>query len=415
LLFLTHRIPYPPDKGDKIRSFNLLRYLARRYRVYLGCFVDSVEDMAHLDELSRWCADVFAIRIHPGRSRLRSFVGLLSGEALTLPYYRNVTLRAWVDATVAKQGIVRAVAFSSPMAQYLRHLGHLRSVVDLVDVDSSKWTSYANEHWWPLSAIYRREGERLLAFERDAIARAAAGVLVTHAEAGLFARLAPECSSRMHVIENGVDSAFFAPNESFRSPFKAGETPIVFTGVMDYWPNIDAVTWFARDVLPGIANERPDVRFYIVGMNPRPAVTALSSDPRVAVTGRVPDVRPYLQFAAAVVAPLRIARGVQNKVLEAMSMARPVVVSDTASAGVAARKGLEFEVADSAAEFIARTLDVLDPERGGSMGERARARIRAAYCWDTNLARFADLIEGSITYRADSEHGNLATSVALAG
>ena len=415
LLYLAHRIPYPPNKGDKIRSFNLLRYLAGHYRVYLGCFMDSADDEVHLRELSRWCADVCVVRLRPRVARLRSMLGLLSGEALTLPYYRSARMSAWIDATVARQGIVKAVAFSSPMAQYLCALTQVRTVVDLVDVDSAKWTSYANEHRWPLSAVYRREGRRLLDFERAAVSRAAAGVLVTQAEVDLFSRLAPECAARMHVIENGVDSEFFAPHTGFVSPFHSGEAPLVFTGVMDYWPNVDAVTWFAREVLPAVARKRRDVRFYIVGMNPAPAVTALTADPRVVVTGKVPDVRPYLQHAAAVVAPLRIARGVQNKVLEAMSMARPVVVSAAASAGIAARPGVELETAEDAATFVDRTLAVLDPLKGDRIGERARQRICVAYRWDANLARFAALIDQASPEVSGAARADVDTDVALVG
>lgn len=393
MLFLAHRIPYPPNKGDKIRSFNLLRYLAMRYRVYLGCFVDSDDDALHVDELKRWCTESCVVRLSPRLARWRSLTGFVSGEALSLSYYRSARLRSWVQATVAKQGIAKAVVFSSPMAQYLQPFPQLRSVVDLVDVDSAKWTSYSTNHRWPLSMIYRREGERLLAFERRAVSRAAAGVLVTQAEVNLFDRLAPECRDRMHAIENGVDSSYFAPSDGFESPFPAGETALVFTGVMDYWPNVDAVTWFAREVLPAIARRRPDVRFYVVGMSPAASVTALASDPRVVVTGKVADVRPYLQHAAAVVAPLRVARGVQNKILEAMSMGRPVVASADAAAGVAAAPGIDIEAAAGAAEFVERTLAVLDPAHGMHMGECARARICRSYRWETSLARFGNLLD----------------------
>jgi len=345
---------------------------------------------------------------------MKSLTGLLSGEALTLPYYRNRKMHAWVRETVQREGIRRAVAFSSPMAQYLDDLD-VRSVVDLVDVDSAKWTSYASEHRWPLSAIYRREGKRLLAFERAAVARASAGVLVTRAEVELFNRLAPECAGRMHAIENGVDSDYFAPSENFSSPFKVGEAPLVFTGVMDYWPNVDAVTWFAREVLPAVAHKRPDVRFYVVGMNPVPAVLALAADARVIVTGKVSDVRPYLQHASAIVAPLRIARGVQNKVLEAMAMARPVVVSAAAGAGISGSAGVEFEAADDAVGFAQSTLSVLDPGYGNAMGERARACIRVDYRWEVNLARFADLIDGASAQEATGDGHQAALDVALAG
>ncbi|MDZ7651163.1 MAG: TIGR03087 family PEP-CTERM/XrtA system glycosyltransferase [Burkholderiaceae bacterium] len=412
LLYLVHRIPYPPNKGDKIRSFNLLRHLAERHSVFLGCFVDSAEDAAYVNGLRDWCAEVCAVPLDPRIARLRSALGLLTGEALTLPYYRSVRLARWVEQTVRMRAIRKAVAFSSPMAQYLRDFVALQTVIDLVDVDSAKWASYASEHRWPMSAVYRREGRRLLAFERAAVGRAAAGVLVTRAEVALFDRLAPECASKMHVIENGVDSEFFSPDPARPSPYPEDAHALAFTGVMDYWPNIDAVTWFAREVLPRIAERAPSARFYVVGMNPTPAVQALAADPRVVVTGKVDDVRPYLQHAAAVVAPLRIARGVQNKVLEAMAMARPVVVSAAAAAGIAAQKGVEFESADDADTFAACTVRVLDPVVGGQMGGLARRRISAAYQWSLSLARFSLLLGDPDTALPHGPVAALASPVA---
>lgn len=413
LLFLAHRIPYPPNKGDKIRSYHLLRYLAERYRVYLGCFVDAPEDAPHVETLRSWCADVCAIRLDPRRARMRSLTGLLTGEALTLPYYRSARLRKWVDGVVQQESIGKAVAFSSPMAQYLIPHPRLRTIVDLVDVDSAKWTAYASEHRWPLSSVYRREGRRLLAFERAAVARSAAGVLVTRAETQLFGRLAPGCSERVHAVENGVDSAYFAPAADRPSPFAAGETPIVFTGAMDYWPNVDAVSWFAREVLPRVRQARPEARFYVVGMNPAAEVRALAADPAVVVTGPVDDVRPFVQHAAVVVAPLRVARGVQNKVLEAMAMARPVVASVAAAEGLRPTVAAELEVAADAEEFTRRLLAMLDPARGHEIGARARARIVAEYSWRASLDRFGELLDGGPTQGGAA--GDVAPRLALAG
>ena len=202
LLFLVHRIPFPPNKGDKIRSFHLLRHLAERYRVHLGTFVDMPEDMAHVPELGRLCASHRVEMLDPRTARLRSVSGFLTGEALTLPYYRNAALQTWVRETVARHGIRKAVVFSGAMAQYVRDLG-LHVLLDFVDVDSAKWSQYAERHTWPSSFVYRREGERLLSFERAAAASSAASVFVTRAEAELFNRLAPECKGRVHVIRNG--------------------------------------------------------------------------------------------------------------------------------------------------------------------------------------------------------------------
>ncbi len=393
ILLLVHRIPLPPNKGDKIVSYHLLRHLAARYRVHLGTFFDDLADADHVCTLDQWCASRCVIRLHPRWAQLRSVTAFLTDEPLTLPYYRSAKLRQWVEATIAESNIQRAVVFSAAMAQYVERLPNLRVVLDLVDVDSAKWTQYADRRAWPFSYIYRREGEKLLAVERSAAARSAATVLITRGEADLFLRLAPECNGRVHVIESGVDTNYFAPHSDRLSPYPSNEAPIVFTGAMDYWPNIDAVSWFAREVLPRVAQQRPDARFHIVGMNPAKTVGALAADARVTVTGKVPDVRPYLQHAAAVVAPLRVARGIQNKVLEAMAMAKPVVVSSAAASGINAVRGVDFEAAGDAEELCRKLLAVMRPEVGHAMGQRARARIVADYNWTRNLSAFEKLLE----------------------
>jgi len=393
LLYLTHRIPYPPNKGDKVRSYHLLRFLAHRYAVHLGTFVDDEADRAHDGALAPLCASMHVATIHPTRARIRSLAGLLSGEALTLGYYRDEGLAQWVRASVAQHGITRVVVFSAAMAQYVTQLAGVRTVVDFVDVDSAKWEQYGRSRAWPLSQIYRREGDRLLAFER-AVARATdASVFVTAAEADLFRRKAPECAARVSFAQNGVDTEYFAPDAARASPFEADEEALVFTGAMDYWPNVDAVCWFAHEVLPAIRAARPQARFHIVGMQPAPTVQALARLPGVAVTGRVPDVRPYLQHARVVVAPLRVARGIQNKVLEAMAMARPVVASTGAAQGLPAVPGVELEIADPPADMAALTVRVMDRLRGDALGVAARARVVANYDWNVNLAPFAALLE----------------------
>lgn len=395
LLYLVHRIPYPPNKGDKLRSFHILRHLARSYRVYLGTFVDRAEDAPHVETLREWCADVCAIPLSPVRTRLASLRGLLSGEALSLPYYRSRRLRNWVDGAVRSQGIRRAVAFSGPMAQYLDHAGFDRRVVDFCDVDSAKWSDYAGARAWPLSWLYRREGARLLAFEREVAAATDASIFVTDAEADLFRRAAPEVSGRVVAMPNGVDAEFFSPDAGHANPYPAGGSVVVFTGAMDYWPNVDAVVWFVQDILPLLQRSRADLRFCIVGMNPAPAVLALAG-PSVVVTGGVPDVRPWIAHAQVVAAPLRIARGIQNKVLEAMAMARPVVVSASSATGLAGEPGHDFDVAGTAHEFAARISALLgDPERATRMGTCARARVLAAYSWDVHLGRLDALLDAA--------------------
>ena len=390
LLFLSHRLPYPPNKGDKVRSYHLLRHLAQRYRVVLGTFIDDPLDWQHVDAVRRWCAEVHIEAIVPWSRRIRSLAAVLSGEALTLPYFRSRTMHQWVKDVVRRERIERAFVYSSPMAQYVLDLPGVRTVVDFVDMDSAKWDDYGRRRPWPVSSLYRREARRLLAFEKLVAARAEASLFVTREEAQLLSQAAPGCANRIVAIENGVDSEYFSPAHGFESPFVASEHPIVFTGTMDYWPNVDAVVWFAREVLPQIRRHDARARFHIVGMNPNSQVRALQGD-AVSVTGRVDDVRPYLGHARAVVAPLRVARGIQNKVLEAMAMGRPTVVTSACAAVLTVRQGVELETADEAFDFAAKVLAVMDPERGDGIGRLARARIVADYAWSSRLARLDDL------------------------
>jgi len=387
VLFLVHRLPYPPNKGDKVRSYHLLRHLAQRHRVFLGTFVDDAADLAHVDTVRALCAGMHVERLRPALARLKSLVGLATGEPLTLPYYRSAGLRAWVERTLAAERIDSVVLFSSPMVQYVEHRPGLRRLIDFVDVDSAKWAEYAQSRPWPLSWLYTREGTRLLAYETLAAMHAERSFFVTDGEVDLFRRLAPLAGGRIERVGNGVDAAFFTPEAGLASPFAPGEVPVVFTGAMDYWPNVDAACWFAQAVLPELRRRNGAVRFYVVGMRPTPAVRALASD-AVVVTGTVPDVRPYIRHAAAVVAPLRIARGIQNKILEAMAMGKAVVASDTCAAGIDARNGVELLTATVAQDFAA-SVDTLarNPDRARAMGAAARACVLAKYSWEAELRR----------------------------
>ena len=216
LLYLVHRIPYPPNKGDKVRSFNILRQLARRHRVFLGTFVDHPDDIQYIDTLAEWCEETRVIRLDPRASRIASLRGLVTGEALSVPYYRSAALAKWVGQVVAREGITQAVAFSGPMAQYLDASGLRRRIVDFCDLDSAKWTQYAGDHRWPMSWLYRREGRSLLAFERAAAAKSDASLFVTDAEAGLFKADAPEGIAGDGTKQNGGDILIFFPRAQFR-------------------------------------------------------------------------------------------------------------------------------------------------------------------------------------------------------
>ncbi len=386
LLYLVHRLPYPPNKGDKVRSHHLLKHLAGRHRVFLGTFIDDPQDEVHVDAVREYCADMYIARLNPRVARLRSLSGLARNSALTLPYYRSARLQSWVDRTLREEQIDAVVLFSSVMAQFVQDVPDLRKLVDFVDLDSAKWTQYASDHRWPMSWLYRREGERLLAFERAVAIQAERCFFVTDLEADLFRRLAPECADKVEALCNGVDADFFSPEHDFPSPFGPDELPLVFTGAMDYWPNVDAVVWFAGQILPMLQNNWPRLRFYIVGRSPTPAVLALAGS-QVVVTGTVPDVRPYLRHATVVVAPLRLARGVQNKVLEAMAMGLPVVASKECAVAVDAVPGLDFLAAGTVGEYVEAIESLLStPKHGESLGAAARERVLTRYSWEANLS-----------------------------
>jgi sugar transferase (PEP-CTERM/EpsH1 system associated) len=392
LLLLVHRIPFPPNKGDKVRSFNLLKYLAKEYRIHLGTFVDAEEDWQYVDEIRKLCRDSFFARLDGGMARIKSLRGFLTGDALTLPYYFDRGLQDWVNEKLAFVPLKHAVVFSSAMAQYLPRTSPMTRVADLVDVDSDKWAQYAKSKSWPLSWVYRREAERLLRFERRVAQDFNATVLVNEREAELFKTLAPESVERISYANNGVDTDYFSPEHALENPYPTTDLALAFTGAMDYWPNIDAAEWFVHEVFNKVKAGCPRASFYIVGARPDARVKKLSQFPGVVVTGSVPDIRPYLAHAKLAVAPLRIARGTQNKVLEAMAMAKVVIASHEAAQGISAEPNNELIVAKTAAEFTEQVLTQLDRTPDELMGGRARLRIVKDYSWQSNLAHIGQLL-----------------------
>ncbi|MFB9243760.1 TIGR03087 family PEP-CTERM/XrtA system glycosyltransferase [Massilia antarctica] len=392
LLLLIHRIPYPPNKGDKIRSYHLLKHLARYYRVHLGTFVDDPDDWQHLPRVQALCASSHFARLDPTRARVRSLGALLANRSLSLDYYRDKGLREWVGATMAANKIERILVFSSPMAQYAEAYRQARRVVDFCDVDSDKWRQYAAQKSWPMSMLYAHEARQLLRYERKVALDSAASLFVSAPEAALFRQLAPESAERTGFFNNGVDTDYFTPHADYPNPFIAGQQALVFCGAMDYWPNVDAVTWFAREIFPAVLARHPAAQFVVVGARPAPEVLQLAALPGVSVTGTVPDVRPYVAHAALCVAPLRIARGIQNKVLEAMSMAKTVVVSPQALEGIAAEPGRDLLLAADAPQFGAAIGQALDAPRP-DMGRAARHAVETQYGWSSNLAPVVSLLE----------------------
>lgn len=388
LLFLCHRIPFPPNKGDKIRSFHLLSYLSKHYRVFLGTFIDDPADAVHKSSVSKLCEDACFIDLSPRAATIKSARALVTGTPLSLPYYANRGMFRWVRNLSEREAIDRVLVFSSAMAQYafIPELANASCVVDFVDVDSDKWAQYAKMKPFWTAWIYRLEAQRLATYEHQIARRSRASIFVSEAEAALFRWQLGDEHVSVAGISNGVDTDYFSPDVSRASPFNSQERPIVFVGAMDYWANVDAVTWFNTEVLPLIVRRDPSVRFYIVGSKPTKAVLQLAG-PNTRVTGSVPDVRPYVQHASAVVAPMRIARGIQNKVLEGMAMAKPVITTPLGLEGINADAGTEVILADTAHTFAERVLETIGNDQL-VIGSAARARVVEQYSWSASMSRF---------------------------
>ncbi len=387
ILFLAHRLPYPPNKGDKIRSHALLTHLASRHRVHLAAFVDDGADCAYLDDVGRIAGgECLFVRLNAIGKWLNAARAFPCRMPITTAYFGSRAIEHWVQRIVRQHAITHAVVFSSAMAPFLlkcRDFPPTRAILDMVDIDSAKWAQYAAASGGFKNWIFRREARLLFELERKAAQAFGATVLVSEREAQEFASLAPESRERICAIGNGVDLERFRPG-NFPNPFAAGEIPIVMTGYMDYRPNVDGARWFAKEVLPIVLKAAPAARFHIVGANPAAALRALRGA-HVALTGHVQDVRPYLQHAAVVVAPLRMGRGVQNKVIEAMAMAKPLVATRESTLSLPVSNGVELRIENDPGAFADATVALLRHEGLPEMAERARAYVEAHHDWRKNL------------------------------
>jgi sugar transferase (PEP-CTERM/EpsH1 system associated) len=400
ILFLAHRIPYPPDRGDNIRSWNILKRLGQSARVHLATFADDEADAAHLSALRKAMAGSLGEAHVEVRTTGKAAAGaraLLTGRPVSLTAFDSAALRAFVDRIAAERDLAAVFAFSGQMAQFVPT--GPRFVMDFVDMDSAKFESYAGTGPAPLRWLMRREAEKLFAFERSVAARADVSLFVSEAEAALF-RIRTGLPN-VRALSNGIDTEFFDPAANFtRLPGEErGEGPLLlFTGQMDYRPNAEAVCNFARDVLPQL----PGVRFAVAGRKPTAEVVALREQ-GVTVTGEVADIRTWLAAADIVVAPLEIARGIQNKVLESMAMAKPVVASPAAFEGIEAEPGRDLVLA-SAHEQAAAVRHLLDhPVKAAQIAATGRRRMEEAYRWDARLADLETIVFGEEAERAQQK------------
>ncbi len=384
VLFLSQRVPYPPNRGDKITTWRLIERMKRSHEVRVVAFAHDDEDRQAAEHLCRIGIPTVAVPIDLRRQKLRALPLLLGSRPLTLGVYGSSALQRAVDELAPSCDV--GYAYSSSMGAFLEPHARLRRVMHFAELDSDKWRQYAERTRWPMSAIYGREHRTLREFERRIAHSFDENVLCTPLEQQVFEREIPGAHSI--VMRNGVDLAFYRPQ-----PERAEPGHLVFVGVMDYLPNIDGCTWFVREILPRLRARFPAARLSIVGSRPTPEVLALGREPGVTVTGFVEDPREWLARASVSVAPLRIARGIQNKVLEALAMGLPVVGTTSATQGVEGEIGRDFLLANSVDEQVAAIARLLDePLFARKLGAQGRAFVESRYDWDVALRPLDELL-----------------------
>lgn len=395
LLFLCHRLPYPPDKGDKIRSYHLLRYLSGRYRIFLGTFVDDERDWDFVPKVSEMCCATCIRPLASLSGRFRCLGALFSDAPLTAHYYHDRTMARWIDGILGSKKISVALAYSSGMAGFLEGVEGVRRVMDFVDVDSEKWRQYARGRTGIKGRIYDFEARRLANYERRIAGLFDASILVSDQEKAFFADQSKQVRHKVHSVLNGVDANYWDPAYGDPNPYRNDERALVFVGAMDYWANAQAVTWFATKVWPYIRQASRVARLYIVGSSPsRPVLSLMDADHTITVTGRVPDVRPYLKHAHLAIAPLLIARGIQNKVLEALAMGKVLLATPQAYEGLTEFSGFKGCLTNSAEMMVQSALNWLNfPDPGFNL--EARNYVVQRYSWERILENYHAILKGN--------------------
>jgi glycosyltransferase involved in cell wall biosynthesis len=453
ILYLAHRIPYPPSKGDKIRSFNEIKYLSKSHEIDLVCLADDPEDLHYQKELQEYCDRALVVPLRKTQAIPRGLACLATGKPLSAGYFFSSKIQQTVDRWLSMKDYHAIICFSSPMAEYLFSSPLLtyrfphrqgygdkpidrnpKLIMDFCDVDSDKWAQYAKLSSFPRSFLNGLESRKLAEYERKIAEQFDHSVFVSEKEAAIFKKQNPGIAN-IEVVPNGVDHEYFSvsgqgsgvrdqgsclcptpcalrPSQRLKAqgpslggkPDRYQDAPcsvlpaprppmLLFTGAMDYYANVDGVTWFSRRILPRIQKDNPAAQFYIVGSNPIRQIRGLENGNNITVTGFVEDIRPYYRMADVSVIPLRLARGVQNKVLEAMAMQKAVVTTSKAIQGINARNGEHVLVADDPMDFSNAVLSLLENEGlRDALGRKARRLVRTQYDWQINMNKFEQLL-----------------------
>jgi sugar transferase (PEP-CTERM/EpsH1 system associated) len=387
ILYVCHRVPYPPQRGGKIRPFNMISHFSKRHEVTVASLARSQQELDAANGLRAHCKNLICERVTP----FGAYGRMLSRAPTTIPfsmgYFYSPTLDRRIRELLSQERFDLIFVHCSSVAQYVARVTDVPKILDFGDMDSQKWLIYGQVRAFPISLVYHLEGRKLEREERRLSPRFDLNTCTTREELATLRAFGTGVDSDW--FPNGVDHGYFAPSGEPYDP-----DLISFVGRMDYYPNQEAMVRFCRDTLPLIRRERPSAKLSIIGANPSSQIKQLASIPGVTVTGSVPDVRPYVTRSAVNVAPLRIARGTQNKILESMAMGVPVVTSEVAARGVDAVPGQHLLCATTPAEECRAVVELLENrQRREELAAMARARVLSHHDWRASMLRLDSIIE----------------------
>jgi polysaccharide biosynthesis protein PslH len=417
ILYLAHRIPYPPNKGEKIRMYNQIKYLSEFGDIYLIALVDDPADFVHHSALKKLCREVHLFPVNKILKKILTFKELFSNKPLTTGYFYKNEVQETFNNLLAKYEFKTIISFSVQMAEYMfraqltgkknhpnKEIFKKTSIImDFCDVDSAKWHAYGKISKWPLSAIYLREAKLLSNYEHRTAEFVDISIFASIREKQYFQKQHPDLKSIIE-ITNGVDLDFFNPKakcKSIQSPFS---TVLVFTGAMDYYANADGAIWFIEKILPEIRKQFPDTAFYMAGSTPGKELKRLANNKDILLTGFVEDIRPYYNLATICIIPLRVARGIQNKILEAMAMARPVVTTKIAFEGISAKPGKDLLVSENEKGFAEAVISLIkNKEYRKKIANNGRSAAENNYNWEINLSPLKKICTNPISANVNNE------------
>lgn len=394
ILVITHRLPYPPRDGSRVRAFHMIEHLSSRHNVTVASLARSADEMEASQKLAAHCQRVIVERVSNVVTTFRMMAYLPTSEPSSMAYFYDGRLARRIRQSIAENPLDIIIVHCSSVAQYVDSIISLPKIMDYVDMDSQKWLSYSRYRRFPLSLGYAIEGRKLAVAEVKIASNFDVCTFITPAEQQLLCRHNIDCDTGW--FPNGVDLEYFSAGQAI---FDADQ--ICFLGRMDYYPNQQAMVEFCAEVLPRVRARRPAATLTIVGADPSASVRRLASLPGVVVTGTVADVRPWVRRAALTVAPLKIARGTQNKILESWAMGVPVVASSQAAGGIDAVPGAHLLVADEPQVFADAVVSLLEnPDERRRLSEAGRTRIEASYTWSAAMRKLDSYIATALERHA---------------